>query len=282
MIGALTTIVFLLLAATIVYGRREARRLHIRRFSLDFANLPTTFDGYRIVFASDFHVLRVGSFEREVLDRLTTLRGDLLILGGDYQDHRKKPADGAIAFVDKLGELAGHFIDGIVAVRGNHDSRTMRAHLRGHSAIRYLSTKAFVIERGGDKIAIAGVRWRPRKSRKRMEQRVHRIAASVPDDPRFRILVAHWPDYFPCAKGEKFDLVLSGDTHGGQIRLPLIGAIVRKTRLPRRYAYGLVREGESTLYTTSGIGTRISPLRLFCPPEIVILELRASGSAPHA
>ena len=283
LLAALIATVVLLLAAAMVYARREAGRLRIQRFSLDLANPPcggpTAFDGYRIVFASDFHVLRVGPFERKVLDSLAALRGDLLILGGDYQDHRKKPVDGAIAFVDKLAELAGNFADGIVAVRGNHDSRTMREYLRHHRAIRYLGRTAFVIERGNDKIAIAGVRRSPRKSRKRMERRAHRIAASMPDNACLRVLVSHWPDYFPAARREKFDLVLAGDTHGGQVRLPLVGAVVRKTRLAQRYAFGLVREEGSTLYTTSGIGTRSFPLRLFCPPEIVVFELRAAESA---
>jgi predicted MPP superfamily phosphohydrolase len=94
----------------------------------------------------------------------------------------------------------------------------------------------------------------------------------------FRVFVAHWPDYFPPASRAGFNLVLAGDTHGGQIRLPLVGAPVRKTTMPSRYAYGLVREGGATLYTTSGIGTRGVPLRLLCPPEIVVLELHCDNA----
>lgn len=252
--------------------------MRLRFFSLEFPSLPATFDRYTIVFASDFHVRRIGRYENKVLEVLASLRGNLLILGGDYQNHRKKSAGSAMAFVDAVGEFAAHFADGIVAVRGNHDSRPMRGHLKRHGAIRYLSGTSLVIEREGAKIAISGARKWPKKERERMNRAVRRLVMSIPDAVSFRILVAHWPDYYPAAQQAVFDLVLSGDTHGGQVRLPLIGPLVRKTRMPRRYVYGFVREGQTTLYTTSGLGTRGLPLRLFCPSEIVVLELRARNS----
>lgn len=273
-----TTVVFLLsLVVVLTLGYREANSLVVRRVEFDFADLPPAFEGYRIVFASDFHVLRMKSFQRKVLDALGGLRGDLLVLGGDFQDHGRKPADGGKAFADALGEFAGHFADGIVAVRGNHDNGTMRAHLRNHHAIRYLSGGAMAIERAGQKIGVAGAKQSPR-GRERMKQRMARLAGLLPEEAKFRILVAHWPEYFPAAKGEGFDLVLCGDTHGGQIRLPLIGAVVRKSKMPRRCCYGPLREDGTVLYTTGGVGTRGLPLRLGCPPEIIVLELHRRKS----
>jgi len=259
---------------------RESSRLVVRTLALEFDDLPKSFDGYRIIFASDFHVRRIGPYERRVLDTLGALHGDLLILGGDFPDHRKKSADAAMAFVDEIGNLAPNFRDGIVAVRGNHDSPAMRKHLKHHGVIRYLSGRVAVVERGGATIALAGARrWPKRKDRDRLGRSLRRLAASMPADAGLQILVAHWPDYFPAARNERFDLVLAGDTHGGQVRLPLIGAIIRKTPMPQRYAYGLAREGRTTLYTTSGVGTRGIRLRFLCPPEIVALELHARDSA---
>jgi predicted MPP superfamily phosphohydrolase len=273
LIPALLGAVLVLIVAIVAVARREARRLHVRAIRLDFDRLPTAFDGYRIVLASDFHVRRVGGFERKVLAALGGLRGDLLVLGGDFQNHHKRPVGEATAFVDALAALAPNFTDGILAVRGNHDSVAMRRYLKEQPAIRYLSRSIHVIEREGAPMAFAGARTKPRKKRKRLKEATRKIAAAMPAGGAFRVLIAHWPDYFPPARRQGFDLVLSGDTHGGQIRLPAIGPIIRKTSLPKRYAYGLVREGGTTLYTTSGVGTRMAPLRLFCPPEIVVFEL---------
>jgi predicted MPP superfamily phosphohydrolase len=266
------------LIALIIYAHYEATRLDVRRLSLDFPNLPAVFDGYRIVFTSDFHVLRVEPYERRVLESLAGIEGDLLVLGGDFQDCRRRSADGAIEFIDRLGALADRFPDGIIAVRGNHDSRTVREHLKQHDAIRYLSATWHVVEREGARIAIAGAKkWPKKRDRKRMDRAVRTLVDRAPERADLRILVAHWPDYFYAARRARFDLVLSGDTHAGQIRLPLVGPPIRKTKMPGRYAYGLVREDGTTLYTTSGIGTRSVPLRLLCPPEIVVVELRRSS-----
>jgi len=262
------------LAAAILYARHEARDLRVRRIDLELENLPPAFDGYTIVFASDFHVGRPGEYERKVLDALGAPRGDLLVLGGDYQEQRSKPADGAIEFVGRLALLAPSFTDGIVAVRGNHDNRRMREYLKKEPAIHYLSASWRAIERGGAKIAVAGARHARKKKTEGMRAEARRLAAEIPPEAAFRVLVAHWPDYFPAATEAGFDLVLSGDTHGGQIRLPLVGAPIRKTTMPARYAYGLVRERGSVLYTTSGVGTRGVRLRFLCPPEIVVLKLR--------
>jgi len=267
--------VCLLAAAAVIFlGWREANRLTVRHIRLDLPNLPPAFDGYTIVFASDFHVRRMGRFEEKALDTIKSTSGDLLILGGDFQDNRNKPPGPATDLIDALGQMAPNFSDGIVAVRGNHDTLTVRNYLKRHRAIRYLSGRVVVLERGGEKMAIVGARKWPKKERERMNRAVRRLVALTPPDVGLRILVAHWPDYFPAARDNGFDLVLAGDTHGGQIRLPVIGAIVRKTRMPRRYAYGLVRERRSILYTTSGVGTRGLRLRLFCPAEIVRFELR--------
>lgn len=278
MIPAIVAIVLVvLLAAAIGYSYYEARDLRVRRLSVAFADLPKPFDGYTIAFASDFHVLRIGAHERNVLDRLGEVRADLLVLGGDLQYTRSRSAYGAKKFVDAVGRLAPRFTDGVVATPGNHDSYNLRTFLRRHPVVRYLGDTPLVIRRGDVKIAVAGVRKGPRKRRRQMDRRIGSTVASIPTDVSFRILIAHWADYYPAARRARFDLVLSGDTHGGQIRLPFIGPI-RRTRTPRRYAWGLVREGNTVCYTTSGVGVRVLPLRFLCPPEIVVLELRRRGT----
>ena len=98
------------------------------------------------------------------------------------------------------------------------------------------------------------------------------------------ILLAHEPDWADYVAPHPVDLQLSGHSHGGQIRFPLIGAVVLP-ELARKYPWGLRRIGSLTLYTNAGIGTILVPMRLNCPPEITLITLRAGAgekSQPEA
>jgi hypothetical protein len=99
---------------------------------------------------------------------------------------------------------------------------------------------------------------------------------NVPHEPI--VLLCHAPDYvddlLPTPVGRALSLVLSGHTHGGQIRIPLIGA----TELPplgRKYVEGWFRFGNLQLYVNRGLGTVGLPVRFNCPPEIALLTLRS-------
>jgi len=92
------------------------------------------------------------------------------------------------------------------------------------------------------------------------------------------ILLTHTPDIFPDARELEFPLVLAGHTQGGQVRLPLVGALTTDTRLGRKYASGLFLEGRSALFVTRGVGTSRLPVRFLCPPEAAVITL--SGGPP--
>ncbi|NIA30712.1 MAG: hypothetical protein GWP06_12470 [Actinobacteria bacterium] len=100
------------------------------------------------------------------------------------------------------------------------------------------------------------------------------LMRDVPDSC-YSILLAHSPDYVKFADPCHVDLVLSGHTHGGQIRLPFIGPLVVRIALGRKYAQGLHRFGDTNLYVTRGIGTALVPVRFLCPPEITLIKLRS-------
>jgi predicted MPP superfamily phosphohydrolase len=87
------------------------------------------------------------------------------------------------------------------------------------------------------------------------------------------ILQAHEPDFADQASQYPIDLQLSGHSHGGQIRLPLLPPLYLP-KMAKRYVWGRYRIGPLTLYTTAGIGTIGVPMRLNCPPEITFLTLR--------
>jgi uncharacterized protein len=92
---------------------------------------------------------------------------------------------------------------------------------------------------------------------------------------RFGIAVMHSPDSAPEIAACGYPLVVAGHTHGGQVRLPLVGALVTNSHLPRRLVSGLIRMGGSFVHVSPGLGTsKYAPFRFLCPPEATLLELR--------
>ncbi|MBN2000170.1 metallophosphoesterase [candidate division KSB1 bacterium] len=90
----------------------------------------------------------------------------------------------------------------------------------------------------------------------------------------YSILLSHSPDYITTAEKYNVNLVLSGHTHGGQIRLPFFGAPLVRISLGRRYMQGLFQFENTLLYVNRGLGTITLPLRLLCRPEITVFDLR--------
>ncbi len=100
---------------------------------------------------------------------------------------------------------------------------------------------------------------------------------------RFGIAVMHSPDSAPEIAACGYPFVVAGHTHGGQIRLPWVGALVTNSHLPRRLVSGLIRMGGSFVHVSPGLGTsKFAPFRFLCPPEATLLELRRApdGEGP--
>jgi predicted MPP superfamily phosphohydrolase len=111
---------------------------------------------------------------------------------------------------------------------------------------------------------------------KRDAHRLDQAIANLPDDT-FSILLYHSPDLFPLAADRGVDLQLSGHTHGGQLRLPLYGAIATSSIYGKAYERGLYWREQTTLYVSQGLGLEGGTMpraRFLCRPEIVSLELR--------
>ena len=106
-----------------------------------------------------------------------------------------------------------------------------------------------------------------------------RLAPRVATD-RFGIAVMHSPDSAAEAVACGYPFAVAGHTHGGQVRLPLVGALVTNSHMPRRLASGLIRFGESFVHVSPGLGTsKYAPFRFLCPPEATLLERRRAPVA---
>ncbi|MGD9740960.1 MAG: metallophosphoesterase [Bauldia sp.] len=98
------------------------------------------------------------------------------------------------------------------------------------------------------------------------------LTARIPNDGRPAILLAHEPDIFPRVP-DRYGLTLSGHTHGGQIRLPLLGRFPVASHYGQRYAYGHIHEGNRHLIISAGLGCSGLPIRFGVPPELVVVDV---------
>ena len=246
-------------------GRRNAATVQLRKNIVHSPSLPAAFDGFRILHLSDLHV----DENQAALERVAALMGecdyDICLLTGDYRGETSNTCHAAL---QGMSVLAARLQSPAMAVLGNHDPIEIVSGMEA-AGIRVLLNECEPVLRGPERIFIAGID----------DQHffgtgdIAKAAAQVPRGA-FSILLSHTPEVFRQAEQAGFQFMLSGHTHGGQICLPGSIPITLDARLPRQFGAGAWRCGKMQGYTSVGSGTSIAPVRLNCPPEITIHELR--------
>jgi uncharacterized protein len=254
----------------------EPGRIVVQQQTIQLANWPQPLDGLRIAVLSDIHVDNWFINEkklRTIVERTNQLQPDLIVILGDYMSsegwvrHRVEPE----VFCPILKDL--HAPLGVYSVLGNHDWWYSGVKVRRaleQNGIKVLDNESAQVNARGTSLWLVGLAdlWtRP--------QRIGETIATVPEGQPL-IALTHNPDIFPNVP-QRVQLVLAGHTHGGQVRFPLIGAVIESSDYGDRWERGHVFEDNHHLFVTSGIGTSIVPVRFGLPPEIVILTLK-SGS----
>lgn len=262
------------LAGLLYYAARHEPD-HIETVPLDLMlpRLDPAFDGYRIVQISDIHMGRWMTRERleSVVDQVNAQNADLIVITGDFVTKRVEAYHTDL--VEPLSRL--HSVDGVIGIHGNHDFYTTQtahnvAEVMQESGIIDVNNAVHTLRRGDAALHIAGV-----DDVVARQARLDLTLAQLPDDDSCAILLAHEPDFIDIAAAtNRFDLQLSGHTHGGQVRIPYLRAMVLP-RHGRYYIEGLHRIYGMWLYVNRGIGMVTLPLRFNCPPEITVLTLRA-------
>ncbi len=268
------------------FGYAVHERVDVSRVEVKLATLPAQFDGLTIAHLSDIHhgIFTDYEYISHCVEITNGLKPDIIALTGDYTLLEKKYIEPC---ADALKSLRAGV--GIFAVLGNHDyyqSAGQTAHALRQAGFTMLIEGRERLEKRGAKISLLGAddllygHWD-----------VTRLLREVPEDET-KITLAHNPDYIGrvAGRGRYVDFMLSGHTHGGQVRLPLLGAPHVVSDYGQRYVMGLNRaevqpdqqpnsgqyrsKGPMQIYTTRGIGTIMLPVRFDCPPEIVLYTLR--------
>jgi predicted MPP superfamily phosphohydrolase len=256
----------------------EPHRLSVSRRSFPIRDLPPSLDGLRIVQLTDIHLgpwTSVGRVQR-IVDCANRLDPDLVALTGDYVIR-------APEYIPQVASaLAGlRARVGVVAVLGNHDwyqggpqcaSEITRVGAHVIDNTRRFVTPDRTLSDTPAGLCVAGVGdlWCDRQDYDAA------LANLPPDMPR--LLLSHNPDVAEepafVQSGHRVDLMLAGHTHGGQIRLPLVGAPFTNSRFGQKYARGLVQGPTCPVFVCRGLGMTYLPVRFGSVPEIAVIELR--------
>jgi len=245
----------------------------VESVSLKLQRLTREFSGIRIAQVSDIHMGGWMNAERlqTVADLVVAQKPDLLLLTGDFlighgfdEDSEQAVRD----LINILTPLAESFPS--FAILGNHDYWTnpvaVREMLRSCN-IMDLTNTVFTLTRGAEKLHLCGVDdiWEG-------DVRLDKVLGQITNDGA-AILMAHEPDFADTsAATDKFDLQISGHSHGGQVVIPFIGPPILPY-LGRKYPSGLYQIGKMYQYTSRGVGMARLPIRFNCPPEITLFTL---------
>ncbi|MEX2174055.1 MAG: metallophosphoesterase [Pirellulaceae bacterium] len=243
-------------------------QLHVQRKTLRLPRLPRELAGLTIAHLSDLHMLGnlTEAFYAEVVDATNALAPDLVCITGDILE---KTA--CLPWIPRtLGRLSARH--GKFFVVGNHELRLpdvapLRKALTD-CGFRDLGSRCELLSLRGSEILLAGTELPWFGTAPPVNARSE--SGSAP----FRVLLSHSPDELAWARANDFDLVLAGHVHGGQIRLPGLGALISPSRFGWRYAGGLYHEPPTVMHVSRGLSGK-QAIRLNCPPEIALLVLDA-------
>jgi uncharacterized protein len=251
----------------------EPARLDVTRVTL-YAPRFKSASPLRLLHISDLHVERVTARERRLLHLVEGLAPDIIVLTGDYLNiSYTYDATAQLQTRELLGQLRAP--GGVYAIKGSPpvDPPQIMAQLLEGLEITWLRDEIVSLEWHGAPLQIAGVECSfdvqadARKLQRLLDGR---------GGDAWTLLLYHTPDIMPVAAQTGVDLYLAGHTHGGQLRLPFIGALVTASIYWKRYEMGAYRDRDTLLYVSRGVGMEgygAPRARFLCPPEITLFTI---------
>lgn len=240
----------------------EPNKLEITNYKIQDKELA----GIKIVFASDFHV-KPNQQKRleQIVNTINAQNPDLVVSVGDYvSGHTQESTMHPKQIAEELSKIKTNY--GFYTTLGNHDGwydKVYIEELLEAKGINVLNNENVKLQINNREIYIAGVEDKMTAS--------PNIYEALENTKSPTILLTHTPDIFPKVPSD-VNLTLAGHTHGGQVRLPLLGALIVPSDYGNKYSSGLIEEKGKKMIVTNGIGVSILPIRFNCPPEVVVIE----------
>jgi uncharacterized protein len=264
---------------TLYPGEIERHWIDVSRCDVHLRNLPASFEGLHVVQLSDIHLDEFTEpfFLRQAINTINRMRPDVVVLTGDYVTYELSTRAYAMHSAGHCAEILSELeCKQRYAILGNHDfllGENEVASALIDRGIPVLKNAFLPIEKAGDRIWLAGLDD-PLFGNPDLDATIPQSIRNQRNEPV--ILLCHEPDYADTIlahpAGKSVDLMLSGHTHGGQVRIPFMGM-----HLPpggKKYVEGWFTLGGLQLHVNRGLGTVGVPFRFNCPPEISSMTLR--------
>lgn len=269
----------LLGSLALAYGALvEPFQLKLTRLTVETDQLPPDAQPIRILHISDLHVERLTQRETKLLGLIDEANPDLILITGDYLNlsyTRDRTAHEQV--IHLLAQISAPH--GVFAVLGSPpvDLREVVPVLFEELPISLLVNESAEVRFDEQRhLVILGLDCTHHLPTDAAE--LSRLVSTSPNHQP-NVLLYHAPDLMPEASGHGIDLYLCGHTHGGQVRLPVLGAILTSSQLGKRYEMGLYREGKTHMYVSRGVGMEgmsAPRVRFLAPPEITLVTLQGA------
>lgn len=274
----------------------------VNNYKVKTSKIPNKFDGYKIVQLSDVHSIRNEQKLNILLKKVEKQKPNIIVLTGDLIDSGYYIDSYNRILANKLDEkcdkLTLDFTKKLVKIAptyyiyGNHEMVLLDDVENNEFknslvdiGVDIINNENRTINIDGETINLAGIQdpstlYKDSRfeacnsSKERVEKELEIVSESL-DNNKFSILLSHRPEYFDLYSKYKFDLILAGHAHGGQIRVPIIGGLYAPNQgwFPK-YTKGVYKNENSKMIVSAGLGNSIAPIRIFDPFEILVINLK--------
>ena len=267
----------LIIAVLIIWTIWGNLSIQTNSITISSSKLPQSFDGFRIAHVSDLHNTEFGKDNKRLIEILKASQPDIIAITGDIVDSRSVNVDVALSFARQAMEIAPCYF-----VAGNQerfipaDEYTRLKTGLAEIGVIILEDSKTTIERDGEKISIIGMdEFIDQTNGFTLTIDTDKLC-ELNSDGGFSILLSHRPDYLDGYVESDVDLVLTGHTHGGQFRLPLVGGLyVPSQGFFPEYDAGMFSEDGTDMIVSRGLGNSRFPFRFNNRPEVIIIDLKA-------
>lgn len=257
-------ILFLVLVFIITYTYIDNNRINIVQEEVVIDNLPSEFEGFKILQISDLHGKSFGKLQKHLSEKINSIDYDIIAITGDMKDVHSDNID---PFIHLLKNIKNK--ENIFYVPGNTDLDIFNDEIESNGC--KILEDAYKLKRNNECIEIA--KFDPVK---------------IYNNNNVRIGLFHYPMTLDDYNKEEYDLILSGHYHGGQIRIPFYGALFiphinggkifpQQDEVSGLKDYGLFKQ-----YTSKGLGSnfyfKLFQFRIFNTPEINVIKLTSAKS----
>lgn len=263
----------ILALALIIWIAWGNKALVVSEYKIESERIPESFSGYRIAQVSDLHNAKFGKDNEKLITMLSATDPDIIVITGDLVDSRHTNMDVALDFAAEAVKTAPTYY-----VSGNHEER-----LSDYDELKKGLTKAGVVvlehervklTKGTEQINLLGIDDPNFLGTADYTDDVDRKISALMSDDDYSVLLSHRPELFDIYVENGIDLALTGHAHGGQFRLPFIGAVAAPQQgLFPEYTEGVYTEGQTDMIVSRGLGNSMVPFRINNRPEIVVAEL---------